>query len=311
MSAKFWNLKVLLCKLETTYGVDAAPTGAANAILATNVRLMPMEGQDVARELDRPYHAADPTLPADLHAKITFRVELAPSGTAGTAPAWAPLLRACGCAQTIVATTSVTFNPISSGHESATIHLFYDGIRHALTGARGKSKIMIEASGIPFLEFEMTGLFAPATDQANPVATLTAFRDPVIVNSTNTPIFTLDGVAMTMRSLSFDMGQTVEPRFLVGRQDIIITGRAETLETTVEARAMATFNPYTRAQSAARLPVVLQHGTAAGARTTLNVPLAQMQRPAGVEQQQNIAEWPLRFVPQPNTGNDQWTLVLT
>lgn len=311
MSSKFWNQKVLLAKLETTYGTDAAPTGAANAILAVNVALMPMEGQDVARELDRPFHAADATLASDLHAKITFRVELAPSGTAGTAPAWAPLLRACGCAQTLVAATSVTFNPISSGHESVTIHLVYDGIRHALTGARGKFKLMAEASGIPYLEFEFTGLFAPATDQAQPTATLTAFRDPLIVNATNTPVFTIDAVPMVMRSFTFDAGQTVEPRFLVGRNDIIQSGRSEKIETQVEARAMATFNPYSRALAAARVPLVLQHGSTAGARTTLNVPLALVQRPGGIEGQQNIAEWPLTFIPQPNVGNDQWTLVLT
>jgi hypothetical protein len=309
--AKYWNQKVLLAKIETTYGVDAAPTGGANAILAQNVRLTPMEGQDVARELDRPLHGADATIAADLHAKLAFRVELAPSGSLGVAPGWGPLLRACGCAQVIVPTTSVTYNPISSAHESATMHFFYDGILHALVGARGTFKLMCETSGIPFIEFEFTGLFAPATDQAQPTATLTAFKDPLIVNSTNTPVFSIDGVTMVMRSFSFDGAVGVQPRFLVGSESIIITGRSEKIETTVEAVAMAVFNPYTRAQSAAKMPIVLQHGTVAGARSTLNVPLAQMQRPGGVDGNQNIAEWPLAFVPQMNAGNDQWTLALT
>lgn len=311
MSQKYWNKKVLLIKTEVTYGTDSVPTGAANAILAQQVSLSPMEGQDVARELERPMFGADATIPADLHAKLSFRVELAPSGTAGTAPAWGPLIRSCGCAQTITAGTSVTYNPITDNPESVTIHFHYDGIRHRLRGARGNVKFMVEASGIPYLEFEFWGLFEPATDTVNPAPTLTAFRDPLVANNTNTPVFTIDGVAMVLRTFSFDIGSKVEPRFLIGSEGILITGREEKIEARVEARAMSIFNPYSRAQAANRVPIVLQHGVTAGNRATLNVPLAQIQRPGGIEQQQNIAEWPLSFVPQQNAGNDQWTLTLT
>ncbi len=312
MAQKYWNQKVLLAVLETTYGVDPAPVGADDAILAQQVSLQPMEGNDVARELERAFMASDATLVADLHAKLSFRVELAPSGTAGTAPAWGKLLRACGCAQTVSVGTSVTYNPVSAGFESITLHFHYDGIRHVLTGARGTVKLMLKTGNVPHLEFEFTGRFAPATDAAQPVAVLTAFKAPVVANAANTPTFTLAGVAMALRSLSFNAGVQVEPRFLIGAADsMIVTAREELIEATVEARAMATFNPYARAAANERMPLVLQHGTIAGARAALNVPLAQLQRPTGVEQQQNIAEWPLRFVPQPDTGNDQWTLVLT
>lgn len=311
MSQRYWNKKVLLAKIETTYGTDAAPTGAANAILATQVKLSPMEGQDVARELERPFFGADATIPSDLHMKLSFRVELAPSGTAGTAPAWGPLVRACGCAQTLVAGTSVTFNPITDNAESISLHFHYDGVRHRLRGARGTFKMMVEASAIPYLEFEFWGLFEAATDVANPTPTLTAFQDPVVANAANTPVFTIGGVPLVLRSFTFDAGAKVEPRFLIGSEAILITGRQEKIDARIEARLMAVFNPYSRAQSAGRMPIVLQHGATAGRRATLNVPLAQIQRPGGVENQQNIAEWPLSFVPQQNAGNDQWTLVLT
>ncbi len=311
MAQRFWNKKILMFKTEVTYGTDPVPTGAANAILAQQVTFTPMEGQDVARELERPQFGADATLPSDLHGKIKFRVELAPSGTAGTAPAWGPLLRSCGCAQTIAAGASVTYNPITDSPESGCFHFHYDGIRHRLRGSRGNVKMMVEASGIPFLEFEFWGLFEPATDVANPTGVFTTFRDPVVANMANTPVFTIDGVAMVLRTFNFDAGVKVEPRFLIGSEGILITGREEKIEARVEARTMAIFDPYSRAQTAGRMPIVLQHGSAAGHRATLNVPLAQIQRPGGIEQQQNIAEWPLSFVPQMNAGNDQWTLVLT
>lgn len=311
MSQRYWNKKVLLAKTETTYGTDAVPTGALNAILATQVKLSPMEGQDVTRELERPFFGSDAMIPGDLHQKLSFRVELAPSGTAGTAPAWGPLIRACGCAQTIVASTSVTFNPITDAPESVTIHFHYDGIRHRLRGARGTFKLTVEASGIPYIEFEFWGLFEVASDVVNPTAVLTSFKDPVVANATNTPTFTINGTPMVLRSFAFDAAVAVEPRFLIGSESILITGRNERVEARVEARSMATINPYSLAQAATRMPVVLTHGTGVGKISTLNVPLGQLLRPSGIEQQQNIAEWPLTFVPQMNAGNDQWTLVLT
>lgn len=66
-----------------------------------------MEGQDKSRELELPYHGAQPTIPTELHMKLAFRVEAKGSGTKGTAPPFGPLLRACGMAEMIVATTSV------------------------------------------------------------------------------------------------------------------------------------------------------------------------------------------------------------
>ena len=63
-------------------------------------------------------------------------MELAGSGTAGTAPRYGALLQACGLSETIVASTSVTYAPVSSAFSSATIYFNNDGIRHILTGCR-------------------------------------------------------------------------------------------------------------------------------------------------------------------------------
>src|ERR1044072_5812257 len=102
-----WREKVLLAKIEATYGVDPAPTGGANAILATNCELRPMEGEDVSRQLERPFLGAQETVAVSLHSILTFSTELAGSGTAGVAPGWGPLARAAAMAQAIVADTSV------------------------------------------------------------------------------------------------------------------------------------------------------------------------------------------------------------
>ena len=94
-----WRSKILLAKIEAIYGTDAAPTGAANGILAVDVSFNPMQGSDVSRNLERPFLGAQGTVATELHAELSFKVELVGSGTPGTPPAWGVLLRACGVAE--------------------------------------------------------------------------------------------------------------------------------------------------------------------------------------------------------------------
>jgi hypothetical protein len=307
----FWRSKVLLAKIETTYATDPVPTGAANAILAIDVKISPMEGQDVPRELDLPYFGGQRSIPADLYQKIAFKVEMQASGALGTVPGWGVLLRACGAAQVISAGVSVTYNPISTAQESVTLYLAVDGTRYVMRGARGNAKFTMDAQGIPYIEFEFMGLWQAATAVANPVATLTGFINPLVVSATNTPTFTVGGVALVTKSFMMDLGNEVERRFLINSDSIIITDRAEKIEARVEAVALATLNPVALAAAQSTVAIVLTHGTAAGSRVTLNVPVAQMMRLSGLESSQNIVEWPLMLAPLPTAGNDQWTLVLT
>lgn len=310
---KNWLLKAMLAKIEASYGTDPNPTGAADAVLFRNLQITPMDGNDVSRELERPFFGAQPTTAAELRARITFDVEMVPSGTAGTAPAWGPLLRACGCAEVIAAGASVTYNPISSGMESVTLYFNVDGTRHVLRGARGTATFNLTAQGNPLISFEMTGLFSTPSEVALPTVDLSAYLAPDLVTATNTPTFTIGGTGMALRQASLTLGNAVEPRFLAGAasDQILITGRDDRFTATVEAVPLTTLNPFDLAATGATPALELVHGVTAGRIATLAIPRAQVQRPTGLEQSQNVVEWPLSFVPLPDTGNDQWTLTLT
>lgn len=308
--SKLDRKKIVLFKLETTYGVDPTPTGAANAILAKDFKFMPMQGNDVARDLEQPYMGTQGTVPTELHAKITFDVELSPSGIAGTAPAWGPLVRACALAETIVAGTSVTYNPVSDNHESATLYFGLDGTKYVTHGARGNVTLMFEASGIPYLRFEFTGLFTEPSETAMDAPVFTAFKKPQVVTDTNTT-FDLDGNALVLRKLSLNVGNSVDPSFLVGEEIVDITDKDETVEFTVKAVSLDVFNPYAAALSDDDLPLTLVHGKEAGRIATLSVPNLEIQRPEGLENVNGKVEWPLRAAALPTSGNDQWTLTLT
>ena len=308
-----WKSKVLLFKIETAYGTDATPTGAANAILATEVSLSPMEGNDKSRDLELPYMGAQPTIPTEVHYKLSFKVEAKGSGTAGTPPVFGPLLRSCAMAEVISAGVSVAYNKVSNGHESASIYLWIGDTLYRMLGTRGTARLRVDKQDIPYLEFEFTGLWVKPTEtpQATPDLAAQLANAPSVATTATTPQFAINGVDFVMSSFSYAMGNTVETRFLIGEDSVVITDQADMVETKVVATPLTTFDPFQLALDQTRVPLVLQHGTVPGKIMTFAAPAMQLQRLTSLENQQNIKEWPLKANLLPTAGNDQLTLTFT
>jgi hypothetical protein len=160
--------EVVYVKTEVTYNTDPTPT-TTDAVLVRNVNLS-AEG---LRMNDR---AAVRVGLGKLQAvyggqlkRITFECEVKGSGTAGTAPEIGPLIEACGFEETVVAVTSVTYNPENATHESATIYWFEGGVkRHILTGCRGTMTLRAEAGGLLLAVFEFVGHYTEPTDISLP-----------------------------------------------------------------------------------------------------------------------------------------------
>ena len=109
---RYFRNAAILAKVETTYGVSAAPTGAANALLISNLNIT-YQSENVARDLVVPFIGGFEQLVGRTFLEISFSVELASSGAAGTAPPWGALLRACGYAETVTAAKRVEYNPVT------------------------------------------------------------------------------------------------------------------------------------------------------------------------------------------------------
>lgn len=308
----YFNTKIVLIKPEITYGTDSVPTGAGNGMRLKDVSISPMEGQDVQRDLDLAFMGAQGALPSGTHVKLTAKIELVGSGTAGTAPAWGVLARILGLAETISPGVSVTYNPISLGHESASMYYWMGNTQHQVQGMRGTGKLQLNAQDIPYFEIDCTGIFNIPTEVARDTPDTSAFEAPDIVSSANTPVFTINGVSPVMRNYSFDIGNSVEQRLLVGSESINITKKDELITATIEGLPLTTLDPYTLAlDQNTNFPVNITHGTAAGHITSINAPTCVMQRPSGFQENQGILEWELQMKPLPDAGNDQYSIILT
>ena len=146
--AQLTRKRVILIEAESSYGTDPTPA-ATDVVLVRDLSITPQSSDVVNRDVVRPYLGASQQLLANTRVECTFSVELAGSGTAGTAPRYGSALKACGFSETVVANTSVTYEPISASFSSVTIHYNVDGVRHIVTGCRGSFSLSASVGEIP------------------------------------------------------------------------------------------------------------------------------------------------------------------
>lgn len=304
--------RLILLETEATYGTDPTPTGV-DAVLVRDLNITPLQSDVVSRDLVRPYLGASEQLLANTRVECTFSVELAGSGTAGTAPRYGKALLACGMSETIVASTSVTYAPVSASFGSCTIYYNIDGVLHKVTGARGTFTINGAVGEVPTIDFTFTGIYNTPTDTALPSVTYGDQATPVVFKNGNTTGFELLSYAGCLQSVSFDVGNTLVYRELVGcTKQVLLTDRASTGSVTLEAVTMATKNYFTAALTDGTLGNLLfQHGQTAGniidfVSTRVDIGDVSYSDQDGI----HMLNIPYTCVPS-TSGNDEFSLVYT
>nr|BAR26889.1 hypothetical protein [uncultured Mediterranean phage uvMED]BAR26968.1 hypothetical protein [uncultured Mediterranean phage uvMED] len=304
--------RLLLAKAETTYGTDSTPTGTANAILVRNLEITPIQADAVERELIRGYMGNYEVLLANQRVEITFDVEMAASGTAGTAPKWGPVMKACGNSETVVANTSVTYAPISSTFPSVSLYYYTDGVRHKVTGARGSFSINAEVGQIPTISFSMVGIYNAPDDSANPTPTYSNQAKPVLFKNGNTTAQQLFSYAGAVQSFSFDQSNNITYRELVGgSKEVLITDRRPGGSIVLEAVTMATQNYFTSITGTATGNNTFQHGQTAGNKFTFSAPQTDLSS-VSYSDSDGIQMLNFDYTATPTTaGNNEYSLALT
>lgn len=312
----------VLAKIEGTYGTDSVPTGGANAILVSNVVINPLNASNVDRNLLRTYYGASEQLIGVAFKEISFDVELVGSGTAGTAPAWGPLLRACGMAETLIAVTRADYLPISAALESVSMYCYADGVQHVLLGARGEWGISMKVGEKPMLNFRFQGIDGSESAVANPSLTLSAFMVPQVVTDAFTPNFKVGGTVsptgapaisagtdFPSTGITLQSGNALNFKSIINLQEMEINDRVVTgsVEMDLTAAQEVTAMVDVRANTTAAMSI--EHGTVTGRKVLLHLPTVQRINPKYVDLNQSLLMgFDIRCVPGA-TGNDEVRLV--
>lgn len=225
MSKLLIRRKVLLFKVESTYGTDPTPAASTDAVLCEGLTW----ANDGLKMIERP--AVRPSLGTlrqvygGRMVSITFTAEVKGSGAAGTAPELGQLFRACGLGETVVGATSVTYAPVSTGLESGTAWVYEDGKQIKVTGCRGNVSFECAAGDVVRASFTLKGHVGAQTD----VTLATPTFDSTVPESFIGGGFTIDGFAAVIGVLSFDLANNVVAPESVngadGYDEVTITGR--------------------------------------------------------------------------------------
>lgn len=267
--------KAVLAKVETTYGTDSIPTGVANAVLLKRASINPLNGEMVPREIIRAGYGTMAGWFVGRHVTMNAVVDLAGSGTAGTAPPYGPYLRACGLAETVSVGVKVDYTPVHASMESVSNYYNHESTRHISAGMRGNGKIRFVKRKTPEIEMDTIGLWKSDTTVALPALTTTAWKDPLPSTPANTPTITLDGMTVLSSSFELDFGMECAYRDLLNSEEIIVKDRKPKLSMLFEEPTLATKNFFAM-KGGAPVPLAYVHGVGAGKIIDISAPLIQI-----------------------------------
>lgn len=274
MSKIYFRKKVLKVGTEASYGAGAG--GSVTAVQTRELTVQPLEGDKLELNLDKPDFGSDLGSLIGKHVTVSFKVPLAGSGTAGTAPAWGVLMQLCGHSETVTASTNVIYEPSDSVPPSGEF-VFEIGklVLQSITGARGSVKLTTAKREYAWLEFTFMGLFNAPTAVGTPLtADYSAWKKPVPFRAA-TVACSMFGQTVGLHRATFDFGQQVEFYEHSEEESIQITDRKATFDGSFEEPDIGTHDFIADINSDTSGVLSYAHGITAGNICTVTSPASQ------------------------------------
>lgn len=306
---------LVLAKIEVTYGVDPVPAPATDAILVEKDSLqVRVDNQLITRNFVRDNISRLSGVVGRKVVEVQFDTELKGSGAAGTAPRHGVLHRACAMSETIVASTSVAYDPISTGFESVTLYAYFDGILHKITGCYGTCRIIERVNAFGLLRWSFKGLWNDPADAAIASGAVFDATKPVPIESL---ALTLGGYQVIAESLEIDMGIEIAERPDInspeGLKGLQVVNRAVGGSINPEAVSEVTHPFWANFKNATEVALAGNTvGTVAGNKVQTTGPKIQYEAPQWGDRGGNrIYQLPVRLNPSTDAAEDEIKILYT
>lgn len=301
---------LILAKIESVYKTDPTPTPAADSVRVFDLNVNPigevLEREDVQASLSRLAHGI-----GSRHVEVTFSTHLKHSGTNDAPSDIGPLLRACGLAETINATTSVVYEPISTSFESVALYAYLDGLLWKVLGCRGSVAIAAEVGGWARLNWRFLGHYLAPTDVAIPSgAVVDATKPQAFINGT----FTYGAFAAKLKSLELDMANELslepDPADAAGIGTIEIVNRSPAGSMDPQAETIASRDFFANWLSGTQVALQAVIGSTAGNICTIDAPKCA-KREVGYGERDGVRTFEIPFGMYQDAGDDELKLTFT
>lgn len=301
---------IVACEEEASEG-SAETLEAADGMLVFNPVFTPMVAM---HERDPVRSSLSPVvnLPGLRSATMTFDIEMVGnSAGAGNAPHYSDALKACGFAEDIVGSTSVTYTPASASIISATLGMWLDGKKYLLWGARGNVTFKFEAGQPGIMSFEFTGADWSEADE-----TLLA---GVSYESALPPMFldaslTMDTYSAIISGVEINMNNAISLRQDANQQSghisAVIPNRAPSATFNVENVLVATYAFMTKWRAGTLVDLDFDMGSVAGNQIAVSAPKVQFQG-ISLEDRDGVSGMSIESKLTLTSGDDELSIVIT
>lgn len=311
---------VVLAKVETTAGTDAAPTGSANALQVFDMEITPIEAKTVNIDLVSAFFGSAVDLVTTTFTRCKFSVLMGGSGTAATGPAWGQLLLGTGFSETtgLLTPNRVEYDPITNGLKTLTIYWYDDGVLHKLLGSMGNVSFSGKSGEEPKLTFDFIGIDGIPTAVSNPSAVYTAWKIPPAITKANVVDITLGGTyalgaitggtLMNSTGLTFDMGNKYDFAPMLSTEEVVFSDRKAKMSFELELTAAQEVTFIANVKANFTQSIGFTFGTTSGNKIMLFAPAMQL---GGYKKANFQGKRTIGFDAQlkPLNGNDELKMV--
>lgn len=314
---RYTNNQRIQAQVESVYGTDPGSWAGTHSIPIVGRARTRQIMDRVDRNLVRGHFGGFEQMLATRIMSLGMDVEWTGAGTVDGVPPWVTLLRACGFANTVFATSRCEQTLLSTGQASATLRAERDGFLQTTTGVRGDLVIRIPAFGIPMLGFEFMGLDTTDSVSSAPAGVFTAWQRPRVVNETNASVWRIGstysagtvsgGTQLVNGDFEIRIGNDVQHQKLLNGRMIEIVQRRVTGTGTLFFSASAENSHLAFAYADTLVGLGFTHGNAVGQTVGLHCGGVQILNlePAEYQGREVLAA---TFQITPTSGNDELRL---
>lgn len=302
---------ILLAKEESEYATDPTPAEGDNAVeVISDLVVNPVGNLNERYPYGNTLSPRAPLL-GQRWVEVSFTMEVSGSGALGTAPRWGDLMEACGMAETIVASTSVTYAPASSSLKSATLYVYFDGLQHIITGCRGSFRLIMNAGETAKLQFTFRGKYQTPTDVALASPTYDGQTPPVMKSASLT--FDSDST-LVVQSVELDIGNVLANRDDIndatGIAGFSIVGREGRGSFNPEMELIAGYDFYTIWENSTQKQLSISIGSSEANQFTITCPKVVAET-IGYGDRNGIRTNEIPFRLSYNSGDDEISIAHT
>ncbi len=306
---------LVLVKIETTYGTDASPSETTDAIITLGEPTFDIVANAKERNVPLSYFGKIAPVIVGEALKLSFKVELKGSGTAGTPPKCGRLLRIANFTETINAGSSVSYalNSNLEG-ESATIYFWSGGTRHKLKGCVANIKIPLQAGELMTMDVEVTGLYDGTHygDVTFPTPTF----DNILPQPWDSAAFKLGSLTnLVISKLDIDLGNEIAKRTDANADNGIsryyIKDRTVKFSFDPEKEALTTFDPLTYHKNQTSFNIETKPAGSAGNTIEIVANGLVLDAPPKYGNRENVIVWDLSAVARPTLSSGNSELQIT